>query len=93
MSARSVDDDDDEADDLSAMSAQTPLRGGSHGSQSTDLSKQRWPWVLLGVFIGLLVVLLMPGAAPHAAAPATALPTAASRSSTMGTAHVGSLFR
>ena len=73
MSSKSMDDDDDEPDDLSAMSAQTPLRGGSqHDSQSTELSKQRWPWVLLGVFIGLLVVLLMPGGTPHAVAPAAA---------------------
>ena len=36
--------------------ASTPLRG-KHAHEPTTASTHRWPWVLLGVFIGLLSVL------------------------------------
>ena len=44
----------------------TPLRGGhARGSDSSaSISSQRWPWVLLGIFIGLLSVLFSNSSTP-----------------------------
>ena len=60
--AREVDDDD--------MADDTTLLNGtkSNGSSGSIPSSHKWPWVLLGVFLGLLTVLVMPQSGSASAA-------------------------
>lgn len=53
--ARAAPDEDDEEDDIHAR---TPLKSpvGGHSGQEAP----KWPWVVLGFFMGLLMVLFMP---------------------------------
>ena len=63
MSRQAVDDvDDDSSDGYSLL-----------GKGGTKPATARWPWVLLGVFLGLLAVLFVPagGSAALAVAPAS----------------------
>ncbi|KAL1530285.1 hypothetical protein AB1Y20_001196 [Prymnesium parvum] len=77
-----VDDDD-----------RTPLRGGvarEDLSPTKSISAQRWPWVLLGVFLGLLAVLFSNGAKPDVAAAAGQADSAAA--TTCGSVPMGVPF-
>ena len=55
---RNLDADDDDLSDGGQRSSL--LNDGGRGTDDTKLSQARWPWVLLGVFIGLLAVLFVP---------------------------------
>ena len=65
------DPEDDDSDDGGRSSL---LNGGSTGTAHDGLSGARWPWVVLGVFLGLLAVLFVPanGGSTLPAAPAGA---------------------
>ena len=58
MRVAAIDDDDDDL----ANSA-TPLRGSGMHNESKGRDAPRWPWVCLGLFVGLFGVLLSPQSA------------------------------
>jgi hypothetical protein len=68
------DDDDDESDQGSGV--RSPLFNG-RGKNSDESFSARWPWVLLGIVVGVLAMQILPRGAPQ-----TTIPSAAPQSET-----------